>query len=111
MISFGSLIALFIGWATHVDMVKEFTGVCGKGSFNDFLNEVKKHEYTRDRKHIYSHFSQTSQIHASIIQFNHVGMILGFFGYTRFSLWIYRNRYRIVSDKRFKELHKERTEK
>lgn len=73
-------------WETHKVMIEKSTDYYGKGCWNVFEENFKKRKWLRDRKYpesIFDH-STNSQIHASIIQFDGIGMLLNKRDYKKF---------------------------
>ena len=71
--------SIFIGvdYRTHISMVKSSTKEYGKTNYNIFLQEFNKCKWDVKRyKGSLFDKSTNSEIHASIIQFNGIGMIM-----------------------------------
>jgi hypothetical protein len=83
-----------IDWFVHRDMTKRWTESWARGAFEDFLYQYKKHNWTRNEKFPKSHFDHlsNSEIHASIIKFDNVGMLLDYFSFLKFAKWQRKNR-------------------
>ena len=69
-----------------------------KGKFKDFLYEYEKYgDWRRDGYFPKSHFQKESlidapyEIHAGIIKFDGVGMVLNISGYFKFWIWEHKN--------------------
>lgn len=77
-----TLIAEFIivPWSAHKNMTKSFSQKHGKINFKRFVEEFNKNKYNwkYDPNHKTSLFdyNTNSEIHASIIKFNDIGMIM-----------------------------------
>lgn len=84
-----------VNWGTHKHMTRSFTTVSKKGSFDDFLCEFRKVEWIRDNSWPESFFTKDfwrTQIHADVIKFNDVGMVLDFFSYIKYRNFIKKNK-------------------
>jgi len=77
---FISVIIGFVIWAsydTHIIMVKKYTNKYGKANYNIFVQEFNKCKWDTERwKGSLFDYSTDSEIHASIIKFNGIGMIM-----------------------------------
>ncbi len=92
-----ALIMFIVFWTTHISQVREYTDKWGKGSYKTFIREFKKYEWERCDIHPKSFFcgsSDSSQVHADIIQFEGKGMILDPWSYLRFCIFINRNSHK-----------------
>jgi len=68
---------IWIDYRTHISMVKSSTKEYGKANYNIFFQEFNKCKWDIKRyKGSLFDKSTNSEIHASIIQFNGVGMIM-----------------------------------
>lgn len=94
------VIAFIVSYLAHISMVKDNAYPYAHGSFKDFkraFNLVL--DWKRESRYPFSFFkylkgscTATSEIHASIIKFNDVGMILYPWSWLRFCLFLYKNR-------------------
>lgn len=91
---------LYVPWGIHIEMVKENCKKWKWGSFKDFMKEFNKIEWKRDNYYPCSFFgpqnsffSHQSQIHASIIKFNDMGMILYPWSFLRFQFFLRKDKY------------------
>lgn len=68
----------YVEYGTHIDQVKQFTKPYGKASYNAFVEEFEKHSWQQSNvfKNSLFDYPNNSEIHASIIKFNGVGMIM-----------------------------------
>lgn len=94
-------IFLYVEWGSHVEMVKEHCSTWEWGTFAQFEREYAKVEWEeRDPDFPESHFglwlnlSHRDEIHANIIKFGDVGMILKPWDYFLFKLWEKKHTYR-----------------
>lgn len=78
-------------WNTHKAMVKKSCRVYGKGNFELFKKLFEEINPALDTIfESYFDIKTKTKIHASIIQFNGVGMILGFTDWLKFQKYIKR---------------------
>jgi len=76
ILAIGSII-LLIDYGVHISQVKDHTERYGKSSNNIFIQEFNKCEWDNSRwKGSLFDYSRDSQIHAGIIKFNGIGMIM-----------------------------------
>ena len=87
-------IIIWVGSSTNKEMTINHCPTYRKGTFKDFIYEYKKYgEWARDEDFPESHFSRDNRleadyhIHAGIIKFDSVGMILSPFGYLMLKSW------------------------
>ena len=72
----GSII-LLLDYSIHVSMTKEHSNKFGKANYNIFIQEFNKYEWdTKSWSGSLFNHPSNSQIHASIIKFNGIGMIM-----------------------------------
>lgn len=90
---FGILICLIwitVEWSTHREMTRNHADKLAYGNFQDFMREFGRHTWEPRTSHFPDSFfdrQTNSEIHASIVRFNGVGMLLsplGWFRVTRF---------------------------
>ena len=85
------IFACLIPYSTHFDMTREGQEKYALGTFKDFLAEYKKRNWRQDSSFENSHFSieghKDGYIHASIIRFGGVGMVLYPWSWIRFKIW------------------------
>jgi len=113
ILSFISVIPIVIGlviWAsydTHIAMVKRHTNKYGKANYNIFVQEFNKCKWeTESFKGSLFDKSTDSEIHASIIKFNGIGMIMqDFVEYLKMRYCLYRYLKNTKIDKEIKNTH------
>jgi ABC-type transport system involved in multi-copper enzyme maturation permease subunit len=90
-------ICFFVAWLVHVSMVKDSCIIYGYSNFNKFLKNYNLHKFKRNSNNPQSHFGigdeyDEHEIHASIIKFDSIGMILYPIDFIKFLIWQYKNR-------------------
>ena len=91
-----------VDWSTHRSMTRDHIKVYGKGTYNLFLEMIKKYEWDwkdkRQRGHGSSlflnapdHLPTSTEIHASMIQFDSRGMLFGPIHFALFKYWQWKN--------------------
>lgn len=92
------IVLLFASYLTHIWMIKDdIKYPHGYGTFIDFKKQFRSVKWKRDLIFTDSFFGASSHdenyIHASIIRFGGVDMILDPISYTIFLLWCIKNKY------------------
>ena len=88
------ILSLLVDWKTHISQVSSLCKVSGRGNFKIFLREFKKQKWYKQDGWSNSLFgidysdNNMTYIHASIIQFDNIGMSLGFIDYLRFRVFM-----------------------
>lgn len=88
----------FISYYTHKYMTKRYNKIYKVGSFSDFITEYNSYSFWQRKQDFrLSHFGSGYQlnkykIHADIITFNNVGIILTFLGYCRYCICVQKNK-------------------
>ena len=77
-----------VSWWVHRDMVKSNCNTYSKGTYDDFLLQLSKHEWERDEKFPKSFFGiggdfYQNKVHASIFMFDKVGMVFNIFEFEK----------------------------
>lgn len=76
----------FIEWKVHKEMTQEHSAAWDYGSWAEFVRQLQRHEWRYD-PHFGSIFHPeplgTSQVHASVVQFNNCGMVIPFLQFWR----------------------------
>ena len=91
------LIYYWIFYGTHIEMTKNDCKQWSYGSFKDFRREMNDGEWKRDPVYPKSWFDarghdHRSKIHADIIMFNEVGMIIVPWDYPLVHFWLNHNK-------------------
>ena len=83
-----------IPWSVHRSQTREFSRSVARGDMKTFFREFASRNWERNERFPESCFdySTDSEIHASIIRFGGVGMLLGPLSWFRVYLWIRRQR-------------------
>jgi hypothetical protein len=93
----GFIVVNILFWAnylTHIDMAKEeCPDKYANGNFTQFMREFANRSWRRQNKWRYSYFGigddyLVNYIHADIIKFGEVGMILDPWSYLRYKIWL-----------------------
>lgn len=96
-----SIILWKIGdWLVHVSQVKDSSSVYGWGNYQKFIREFEKCEWdNEDGEYKYSMWDRErgAKFHASIIEFNNIGMIINNpIDYVRVDMYVkkfYKNKF------------------
>jgi hypothetical protein len=90
--AFWSIASLHINYSVYWDMTTDHCNRLARGSYSEFLREFTAREWARDQSFPKSYFGQGSRIHAAIIEFDGVGMLLGPIDAFRVKLFLRRHR-------------------
>lgn len=86
------LSTLIVSYSVHRSQVLSFCSEVRTGNFRDFLKEFDKYQWIPSFRWGFSLFDRRdpkleNQIHASILEFGNVGMMLDFVSWLKFLLW------------------------
>jgi len=100
-------ILIYIGmWTVYLDMVTDHCDTYAWGTFAQFEREYAKRQWEQQADFPQSHFSvwmnlhHNSEIHADIIKFDDVGMLLNPMDFLLFKLWEKNHMYKKPSGER-----------
>jgi hypothetical protein len=93
---FAAVALCLVPWMTHIEMVHKYTDKNANGNFEQFLREFNSRSWERKDRWRQSYFGieaeyYTNEIHADVIKFDEVGMILDPISYFRFKIWSQKN--------------------
>lgn len=85
-----SLLMMLLSWLTHLSMVKDSSSIYGKGTYKKFVCQFEKNDLKHfvNSKYAFINRLSNSKFHASIIEFNGIGMYLGFIDWFRAKLYV-----------------------
>ncbi len=88
-----ALSLLHIPVEVHRDMTRQFSKSVARGSYADFVREMRNHNWKTKPSWPTSFFdySTDSEVHASIVRFDGVGMLLGAWDWWRVKRWLKKN--------------------
>ena len=94
-----TLYVLIVSIHSHRSMTRRYSDKLAYGTFSDFLREMASHNWERDPRFPTSFFdSKTdSEVHASVVRFDGVGMILSPLDWLRVCRYLGKNQVRTAN--------------
>lgn len=90
VVAMALLLLALSSWSVHREMVNDHCPKRAIGTYREFVLAMSHHKWKREPNYPTSFFdrSTNSEVHASIVQFDGCGMLLGFLDWIRVSNYL-----------------------